>query len=54
MSQLVGEGWVPSQFDAALAAAEQLLQDGREQAFLAFGPVIAAGVIAATEPIADG
>ena len=38
--------------DAALAAAEQLIEAGGEQAFLAFGLVMAAGVIAATEPIA--
>jgi len=40
--------------DAALAAAEQLIWTGREQAFLGFGLVMAAGVIAATEPIAHG
>lgn len=40
--------------DAALAAAEQLITAGGEQAYLAFGLVMAAGAIAATEPIAQG
>jgi hypothetical protein len=37
--------------DAALAAAEQLVGSGGEQAFLAIGLIMAAGAIAATEPV---
>ncbi len=38
--------------DGLLAAAEQLVAQGREQAYAAFGLVMAAGAIAATEPLA--
>jgi hypothetical protein len=37
--------------DAALAAAEQLVDAGGEQASLAIGLIMAAGAIAATEPV---
>jgi hypothetical protein len=37
-----------------LAAAEQLIGEGGEQASLAFGLVMSAGVIAATEPVVNG
>jgi len=37
--------------DSLLAAAEQLIAQSREQAFLGFGLVMAASAIAATEPI---
>jgi predicted TIM-barrel fold metal-dependent hydrolase len=40
--------------DALLSAAEQLVATDREQARVAFGLVLAAGVIAATEPPATG
>ena len=40
--------------DAALAAAEQLIAAGGEQAVLALGLVLAASTIAATEPVAHG
>ncbi|MDQ6811041.1 MAG: amidohydrolase family protein [Actinomycetota bacterium] len=39
-----------ARIDALLAAAEQLVGEGGEQAFLAIGLVMAAGAIAATEP----
>jgi hypothetical protein len=39
--------------DAALAAAEQLIQADPDKAFLAFGLVMAASAIAATEPVTD-
>jgi predicted TIM-barrel fold metal-dependent hydrolase len=39
--------------DALLSAAEQLLAAGGEETRAAFGLVIAAGVIAATEPVAE-
>jgi hypothetical protein len=37
--------------DTLLAGAEQLIGEGGEQAFLAFGLIMTAGVIAATEPV---
>jgi uncharacterized protein len=39
--------------DSLLVAAEQLMRESREQAFLAFGLVMAASAIAATEPTVE-
>ena len=40
-----------ARIDSLLAAAERLISEGGETAYLAFGLVMASGAIAATEPL---
>ena len=47
-------GPVLRRIDALLAGAEQLIADADAEPFLAFGLLMAAGAIAATEPVASG
>jgi hypothetical protein len=46
-------GPVLERIDALLAGVEQLIADAGAEPFLAFGLMMAAGAIAATEPIAS-